>query len=807
MDESTAKEGWRMRSLFALAGALLMIAGIASGEEATLQIHTDRTGIKISPTLYGIFFEEINHAGDGGLYAELIQNRSFEDSAAAPAAWSAVQSGEMRGSLKLDESRPLNPRNRRSLQVEATGRNGRFGAANGGYWGIALRRGETYLLSFYARGSAEMRSPLTVSLESASGKVYAQKRIRGLTEEWKQFRAALRAPSEDASARLVIATDAPGTFWLDVVSLFPQNTWKRRPNGLRADLMQLLYDLKPAFVRFPGGCFVEGDKLANAFRWKTTIGDISERVPHWNLWGYWSTNGLGLHEYLQMCEDLGAEPMYVINCGMSHSDHVPMESMQEWIQDALDVVEYANGPVTSRWGALRAKNGHPEPFHLKYLEIGNENGGPIYEERYALFYRALKERYPQIQLISNVPLPNQPVEIRDDHYYNSPEWFLVNSGLYDQAERRGPKIYVGEFAVTVHCGQGNLRAALAEAAFMIGLERNSDIVTMASYAPLFVNVNDRKWNPDAICFDSARSYGTPSYHVQKLFSLNRPDVTVPVMLTSTPRAEKPVGGAIGLATWETQAEYREVRVTRDGETLYADDFAQGAPGWRVYRGEWKAQDGSYRQTGTGGDLRAVAGDPRWSDYTIQLKARKISGAEGFLIMFRVRDDGNWYWWNLGGWGNVRHAIEKSVNGGKFIVGAPVPGRIETDRWYDIRIELRGRRIQCYLDGRLIHDVEDTGIQTMTAIAGRDTRTGELVVKVVNAEDAPRTTVIHLEGTESYASEARAIVLTSNHPDDENSFSQPFKVAPVTTTLRGVRRRFTHTFPPHSLTILRLKPRK
>lgn len=796
-----------MKSLFALTGAFLVIAGIASAEEATLQIHTDRTGIKISPTLYGIFFEEINHAGDGGLYAELIQNRSFEDSAAAPAAWSAVQSGEMRGSLTLDESRPLNPRNRRSLRVEATGRNGRFGAANGGYWGIALRRGETYQLSFYARGSAEMRSPLTVSLESASGKVYAQKRIRGLTEEWKQFRAALRAPSEDASARLVIATDSPGIFWLDVVSLFPQNTWKRRPNGLRADLMQLLHDLKPAFVRFPGGCFVEGDKLANAFRWKTTIGDISERVPHWNLWGYWSTNGLGLHEYLQMCEDLGAEPMYVINCGMSHSDHVPMESMQEWIQDALDVVEYANGPVTSRWGALRAKNGHPEPFNLKYLEIGNENGGPIYEERYALFYRALKERYPEIQLISNVPLQNQPVEIRDDHYYNSPEWFLVNTNLYDQADRRGPKIYVGEYAVTVNCGQGNLRAALAEAAFMIGLERNSDIVTMASYAPLFVNVNDRKWNPDAICFDSARSYGTPSYHVQKLFSLNRPDVTVPVTLTSTPRAEKPVGGAIGLATWETQAEYREVRVTRHGETLYADDFAQGAPGWRVYRGEWKAQDGSYRQTGTGIDLRAIAGDPRWSDYTIQLKARKIGGAEGFLIMFRVRDDGNWYWWNLGGWGNVRHAIEKSVNGGKSIVGAPVPGRIETDRWYDIRIELRGRRIQCYLDGRRIHDVEDAGIQTMTAIAGRDTRTGELVVKVVNAEDVPRTTAITLEGAETYVPEARAIVLTSNHPDDENSFSQPFKVAPVTTTIRGVGRRFTHTFPPHSLTILRLKPRK
>ena len=442
--------------------------------------------------------------------------------------------------------------------------------------------------------------------------------------------------------------------------------------------------MKPAFVRFPGGCYVEGDKLANAFRWKDTIGDVAQRPGHWNLWGYRSTDGLGYHEYLQMCEDLGAEPLYVINCGMAHKDHVAMDQMGPWVQDALDAIEYANGPATSTWGSLRAKAGHPAPFNLKYLEIGNENGGPLYQERYRLFYDAIKARYPDIQLVADVRTTQRPTEILDEHYYNSPEFFIDNAGKYDKYDRKGPKIYVGEYAVTQNCGQGNLRAAIGEAAFMTGMERNCDVVVMASYAPLFVNVGWRQWNPDAINFDGARAYGTPSYHVQKMFSHNRGDVVLPIDLESPAVELGAKGGAIGVGTWATQAEFKDIKVTRGDKTLFESDFAKGLEGWRTIGGQWKAESGVLRQTGRQTDVRAIAGERSWDNYTYTLKARKLGGAEGFLIMFRVQDPRAKAWWNLGGWGNTKHAIEM---GG--IIGNEVPGRIETGRWYDIRIELHG----------------------------------------------------------------------------------------------------------------------
>jgi alpha-L-arabinofuranosidase len=787
----------------ALVAVMAIACAVASADRATLRVRVNEPTVKVSPKLYGIFFEEINHAGDGGLYAELIRNRAFED-AATPEGWSLVTDGGSAGKMAPDDTQPLNEMTPHSLRLDITSAGtGRVGVANSGYWGIAVKKGVAYLLSLYARASAGFRGPLTVSLESASGQVYATGRIEGLTPEWKRFRAALTANATYPAARLVIAGDKEGTVWLDVVSMFPRDTWKRRPNGLRPDLAQKLDDLKPAFVRFPGGCFCEGNRLENAFRWKKSIGDIAERPGHWNLWGYRSADGLGYHEYLQMCEDLGAEPLFVINCGMAHENIVPLDQLDEWVQDALDAIEYANGPVTSKWGALRAKNGHPAPFHLKYIEVGNENGGPAYEERYARFYDAIKAKYPEMQLVANVPVKSRPMDILDEHYYSSPEWFSANARRYDSYRREGPKIYVGEYAVTQNCGQGNLRAALGEAAFMTGMERNADKVVMCSYAPLFVNVHNRAWNPDAICFDSARSYGTPSYYVQKLFSLNRPDVILPVeMETATQSAPAP-RGAIGLGTWATQAEYKDVTVTRSGQALYAADFSSGAPGWRIVRGDWQAQDGAFRQSSRETDLRAVAGDPKWTDYTLSLKARKIGGAEGFLIMFRVRDDNNWYWWNIGGWNNTRHAIEKSSGGGKTILGSEVPDSVEMGRWYDIRVELQGRRIRCYLDGRLIHDVEDRGPEPVAAVAGLAEKTGEVILKVVNTSESAQDTEVTLEGAGEVEPQATLLLLTANSPDDENSLADPAKVIPVMQKA-SVGPSFRHTFPPHSLTILRIK---
>lgn len=782
----------------------------APSQAASLTVHVDRPGIRISPTLYGLFFEEINHAGDGGLYAEKVRNRAFED-ASTPTGWSLVREGTLGAAMTLDTAQPLNERTPHSLRLEIAATSnelrGRAGVANDGYWGIPVEEGKRYRLSFWARSSEGFRGPLGVTLEGNGGSPDAAGRITGLTPQWKRFECGLTAKAADPAARLVIAASAPGTVWLDVVSLSPEGTWKGRPNGLRADLVGMLAQMKPAFLRFPGGCFCEGDRLANAFRWKDSIGPIEQRPGHWNLWGYRSTDGLGFHEYLQLCEDLGAEPLFVINCGMSHTDRVPLDRLDPWVQDALDAIEYANGPAASRWGALRVKHGHPRPFGLKYLEIGNENGWgntlSAYEERYARFYDAIRARYPEVRLLANVPIRNRPMDIVDDHYYNSPEWFLANAGRYDRADRKGPKIYVGEYAVTRNCGQGNLRAALAEAAFMMGLERNSDVVTMASYAPLFVNVHDRKWNPDAIPFDGTSSYGTPSYHVQKLFSVHRPDVLLASELDVAQPATAP-SGSIGLATWNTQAEFRDLTVTRDGRTLLAADFSANAPGWRPLRGEWKVGDGAYRQTGPGTDLRSVAGDPEWTDYTLHLKARKLGGAEGFLVMFRVRDSENWYWWNIGGWNNTQHAIERSLGGGKSLVGEPVRGRIETGRLYDIRIELQGRRIRCFLDGQLIHDVEDREPSPVAAIAGRKEGTGEIIVKAVNTTGQPRPTTIRLEGVRDIPPEGSATVLSGAHPEDENSLSQPHRIAPVTLPLRNVGRWFSYTLQPYSLTILRVR---
>ncbi|MCC2669540.1 MAG: alpha-L-arabinofuranosidase, partial [Armatimonadetes bacterium] len=408
--------------LAALAMAAPHATGAPEAASARLTVDLGQQGAAVSPLLYGIFFEEINRAGDGGIYAEMVQNRSFED-ADFPLAWSLVKESGTEGAVTLDKSLALNSQNPTSLRLDITRAGGRVGVASYGFrgvpqlprdrpaeWrprfekatgGIAVEAGKKYDLSLYAR-TAGFSGPLTVTLEREDGTLLASKSVKGLGAEWSQKKVTLTPSATEASARLVISAKQTGQVWLDMVSLFPQDTFKRRTNGLRADLMQMIAQLHPGFVRFPGGCFVEGDQISNAFRWKETVGDIATRPGHWNLWGYRSTDGLGYHEYLQMCEDLGAEPLFVVNCGMSHQAGrlngyaVPMPRMGEYVQDALDAVEYANGPITSKWGALRARAGHPKPFNLKLLQIGNENGGPDYNARYALFHDALKKQYPEV---------------------------------------------------------------------------------------------------------------------------------------------------------------------------------------------------------------------------------------------------------------------------------------------------------------------------------------------------------------------------------------------------------------------------
>ena len=801
----------RLRRLLEPAVAMSLIgllSSLAIAGTAVVTVNADQPGHKISPDLYGIFFEDINRSVDGGIYAEMVQNRSFED-AQQPKAWSVVSGGGAEARMAVDKSQPVSANSANTLRVEITKAGvARAGVANDGFGGMPLKAGSQYSLSFFARCDDDFKGTITATLESKDGsKVYSKRQIDGIKTTWGRYTCTFTADDSDLAGRLVLSTTAPGSIWFDTVSLFPKDTYKGRPNGFRADLLQMLIDLKPAFNRFPGGCYVEGDTLATSYRWKQTIGDVSERPGRPNLWKYYSSDGIGYHEYLQMTEDIGAVALFVVNCGMSHKQNVPMDQLQPWVQDALDAIEYANGPADSKWGSVRAKAGHPAPFNLKYIEIGNENGGKAYEERYAVFYDAIKKAYPNVQIIADEwgGLPgSRPVEIVDEHYYSTPEFFISQANKYDKYPRTGPKIYVGEYAVTQGTGKGSLMGAIGEAAFMTGMERNSDIVIMSSYAPLFVRMDTRSWNPDLINFDNTRAYGIPSFHVQKMFANNLGDTVLPLAIKADAAKPKPRQGAVGVGTWATQAEYKDITITSGDKVLAQCDFATSATGWKPTAGKWEVQAGAYRQTDNQPDRRSVFGDASWGDITYSLKARKLSGAEGFLVMFHVKDNDNYAWWNIGGWGNSRHTIEVASGGGKSQLGSSVTGKIETGRWYDIRIEVKGLTVKCFLDGKLMHEAEYGSSQPLYAVASRDSDKGEVILKVVNVSADSYTTEIRLDGVKSVQGPARVTALTSAKPTDENTLDEPTKVAPTARQIDNVKPTFEHTFPPYSVTVMRVK---
>ncbi|HTQ08986.1 MAG TPA: alpha-L-arabinofuranosidase C-terminal domain-containing protein [Fimbriimonadaceae bacterium] len=785
---------------------LLALAVNASDIQATITVQTGQPGIRISPDLYGIFFEEINCSGDGGLYAEMVRNRSFEDgperSTPVP-HWSLVQTGSARGEMVLDQG-GTDPKNPTSLKLTFERGVGSVGAANEGYWGIPAEQGQTYRFSCLAKG--EGSPELTVRLESPAGTVYGQTTFTPGTK-WATRRAKLTADATDSNARLVVSLTKPGTAWIDMVSLFPAKTYRNRPNGLRVDLAEKLADLHPSFMRFPGGNWVEGDSMAVATNWKRTIGALADRWTQPNPWGYLSTNGLGFYEYLQLCEDIGASPLFVINCGMALRGYAPMDQMGGYVEDALDAIEYANGPVTSKWGALRAASGHPGSFHLKYLEIGNENGGPVYDERFPLIAKAVHDRYPDIKIIADVwgGFPKTGyTQIVDEHYYSSPGFFFENADRYDRYDRRGPKVYVGEYAVTEGAGQGNLIAALGEAAFMTGMERNSDVVEMASYAPLFADVNHKGWNPDLICFDNERSYGTPSYYVQQMFSLNRGDRVLPTTI-DLPETAKPTfaPGGVGVGTWGTQAEFKDIKVVHGGDTLF-----ESADGSALTKGpgDWSVADGAIRQSGEDEPSMAYVPSGSWQDYTLTLKARKTGGREGFLIDFGLKDQKNWIWWNVGGWSNTQSALEQSVNGGKSGLGRAVGGSVETGRWYDIRVEFTPSLVRCYLDGKLIEEAACPAPKPLYVVSSRVDKTGEVIMKVVNSGADPVDAKIDLAGLQG-ALRGTAAVLTSASPLDENSLEKPRNVSPKVAAFPTDSPEFRHRFPAYSVTVLRMAQRK
>ncbi|MFT3786923.1 MAG: alpha-L-arabinofuranosidase C-terminal domain-containing protein [Tepidisphaeraceae bacterium] len=831
-----------MSVLFAAALSTAPAFGQPTESRGTLTVAVDKPGVAISPSLYGIFFEEINFAGDGGIYAEMLRNRSFEEPGDAPASWTLALGEGASGKLSVERKTGEGFNHARMIMTANAGSTGRVAAFNEGFWGVNVQKNGKYRFSIAAT-SSDVQA-LRVSLENRAGSVYTSQDIKlapATGDELPLQSVELTSDSSDPNARLVISFTGAGSVSVDFASLFPLDTYAGRENGLRKDLVEKLKGLKPAFMRFPGGCWVEGETMATASRWKRTIGPVQSRWTQPNLWGYQSNNGLGYHEYLQMCEDLNTDALFVINCGMSHRETVPMDQMAEYVQDALDAIEYAIGPADSKWGSLRAKAGHPEPFKLRYIEVGNENGGPRYNERYALFYDAIKKAYPDIKIISCVwggRANSRALEIVDEHYYDTPQFFFREFNHFDKYDRNGPKVYVGEYAVTRGSGAGNLIAAVGEAAFMIGMERNSDVVAMASYAPLFTHVNGKRWNPDLINFDNARSYGTPSYHVQTMFGHNRGDTVLPVELTPSAAdanpAKLPQRGAAGLATWQTQAEFKDFKVTDlQGKTLYETTF-ENSEGWRgVGRvgqdgtplpptaiaqgqadgrgrrgGPWVVRDGMLVAQANN-NATANVGDRAWTDYSVHVKARKTGGNEGFIVQSRVEDNDNYIWFNVGGWGNTHTGIERSRDGDRKQIGPGANFTVEPDRWYDLRLDVKGDKIEGYVDGKLVCSATDDSKPAPRLFAGasRDAASGDVIVKVVNGSNEPKPLTVKLNGATGVGSTATATVLTGQ-PDDENTLDTPTKVSPKTQTIEGLTANgFDHTFPACSVTVVRIPAAK
>ncbi len=524
------------QSISLLLACLSCVAVPSFAAGPAIEIHADKTTAKISPNFYGLMTEEINYSYDGGLYGELIRNRAFKD-APTPVRWDVATTNGGNATISLDTAEPLNAAMTTSLKLDASALSAGQVASisNEGYWGIPVRPSSTYRASVTLRASAAYAGPLTVAIVGNDGKVYAKATLSDVPTAWKKFDVDLTtdaALTPTADAKFVISTASPAVLNFAFVSLFPP-TYNNRPNGNRVDIMQKLVDMKPTFLRFPGGNYLEGNTFDERFDWKKTLGPITDRPGHKSPWGYRSTDGMGLLEFLVWTEEMHAESVLAVFAGYAlHKDYVPAgPKLQPYVDEALEEIEYVTGDASTKWGARRVADGHPAPFPLKYVEIGNEDWfdkSGSYDGRYAQFYDAIKAKYPDLELIATTKVKGHKIDVLDEHYYMDAHTAQRAAHKYDNRPRDGSKVFVGEWATREGAPTTNLNAALADAAFLTGMERNADVVIMSCYAPLFVNVNKggMQWPSDLIGYDALTSYGSPSYYVQKVFNTHLGDAVV-----------------------------------------------------------------------------------------------------------------------------------------------------------------------------------------------------------------------------------------------------------------------------------------
>ncbi|MBR6619602.1 MAG: carbohydrate binding domain-containing protein [Clostridia bacterium] len=864
----------------------------SAAAEYSLDIDAANEMHDISELLFGIFFEDINFAADGGLYAEKVVNRSFEFTQVAAGdelyGWKAVNGAEVE--VVNDDTENCLNENNTNYAVITNNSDSQAGIANVGFLdGMSIESGAEYRFSVWAKGMDGYNGTINVKL-CAGDNIAGNASIENVTDEWQKYELEIASSqSANSAVSLQVLIDS-GKLAVDMVSLFPVDTYKGRENGMRKDLATMLEELEPKFLRFPGGCIIEGYDENTAYNWKDSIGvgsdgeplyfnggygDVAARKQGMNLWTNISatddpypsfmTYGLGFFEYFQLAEDIGAIGVPVLNCGLfcQMRGRGPVEmytpEFQQYIQDMLDLVEFCRGDIDSKWGKVRVSLGHPEPFELKYICIGNENEGQVYFERYEAFLNAFNEAkaekpalYDGLELIYSAGAfaahhgenylpsyefasdwleanPDKTLSdfagATDQHYYNEPEWFLKNTDYYNEENYKrdsahmtdtiyggGINVFLGEYAAR----SNTLKAALAEAAYMTGLERNGDIVKMAAYAPLFGNLTATHWSPDLIWFNNHLCTGSISYYVQKIFSINQGSKVLDYTLSGAAVEQNNLQGRVGVGTWYTAAEFDDVKITDNmsGKTLGEDNFSIDTFWWnweKVTDGKFKVKNGKLVQSTTEmayGNNGSVAyfGDDEWENYTYTVKATKLEGEEGFIIPFAVQDKDNCFFWNIGGWGNTVSCLQQIENGIKTnkIIGTVKPFAAETGKTYELKIAVDGRNVKCYIDGEIYVDYtagSDAEAECYSVVSTDES--GDIIVKIVNVTDRNKTLAVNVKNAD-IAECATVYQVAGDSLANDNILGAEEDCKMEAFELSGFSNEFNFAAPKYSVTVIRLK---
>lgn len=822
----------------------------------------------ISEHLYGIFLEDINFAVDGGMYAELIKNRSFEYGTAASNTnkhgWMNTNSDVLTFEVydgSMDESY-LNENNPNYAILTNTSSNYE-GIANLGYLsGLAITQGVNYEFSVYLKSTTDYVDSVHISLNSTDGEVYAEGEIQNISNQWKKYTCTLTANATISKGLRLSVLITKGSVCMDMISLMTTDTYKN--STVKRDIGEALEALNPSFLRFPGGCVIEGNSLESMYSWKDsigngaefyingerTVGDIAVRPQGKSIWNgnktdpYYTTYGLGFYEYFILCENLNCLPVPVLNAGMTCQVQskkyivfdLDSEEFKQCIQDALDLVEFCLGDESTYWGKIRIAMGHETPFPLKYIGIGNEQWQTEYHEHYAAFVTAFESAakenpalYADIQLIlANGPSsgdsygwdylasnPDQVTGLVDEHYYESPNWFLTNTTRYDNYNRdANADVFLGEYAAK----SNTLEAALAEAAFMTSLERNSDIVKLACYAPLFGNSKTNQWTPDLIWFSNQSVFGSVNYYVQQLFANNVGITTLSSSLDfGTASNQEELHGRVGLGTWKTKVAYDNLRITSntDDSTLYECMFEDTSilktDDWDENEGTWSIEDGRLIQSNTSDPMDTNTGDSiyvgdiNWKNYTLTVDAEILGGSEGFLIPICVENTANNIFWNIGGWNNTVSCLQIVSGNSKSgqITGTVKNCTLRRNQVYQLKVVVSSSNISCYIDDELYIDYDVTSAQKLYETSSIDDN-GDFILKLVNVTEDSLSVATTLNQFDAslYDQTATVLTLAGDQPNDTNSFTQPDKITPSESTL-AISNEFTVELPKYSVTIIRI----